>query len=124
MNILFFGWKEQYQNPVYYTVEGAPAVRLDLRADLVGHSIEFSWGYGGSGPGQLALAILAVVCPTTDEAVEAHQAFKWAVIARLDRHTGWCLHSDQVEAWLDSWRLDRQERRRASQGREPSPDLE
>lgn len=42
----------------------------------------FEFGYGGSGPAQLALAILADCCG--DElALVFHQAFKWAVIARL-----------------------------------------
>jgi len=42
----------------------------------------FSWGYEGSGPAQLALAILLLVTnePT---AVRLHQDFKREVIARL-----------------------------------------
>jgi hypothetical protein len=41
----------------------------------------FSWGYGGSGPAQLALAILLRYLPAK-EAVSLHQAFKWAIIAQ------------------------------------------
>lgn len=42
----------------------------------------FNWGYGGSGPTQLALAILLQV--THRETARAHcQAFKWDAIARL-----------------------------------------
>jgi hypothetical protein len=42
----------------------------------------FSWGFGGSGPAQLALAILLEV---TDEetATANYQQFKWDVIAKL-----------------------------------------
>ena len=42
----------------------------------------FNWGYEGSGPAQLALAILLLV---TDKeiAVRCHQEFKRQVIARL-----------------------------------------
>jgi Family of unknown function (DUF6166) len=50
---------------------------------LVNHSpTGFSWGYGGSGPAQLALAVLLEV---TDEAsaLANYQDFKWAVIAQL-----------------------------------------
>jgi len=56
---------------------------LPLRLDLWNHSpTGFEFGYGGSGPAQLALAILADCCG--DElAVQYHQAFKWAVIARI-----------------------------------------
>ena len=42
----------------------------------------FNWGYGGSGPSQLALAILLEF---TDEAtaVRNYQKFKWNVISEL-----------------------------------------
>jgi len=43
----------------------------------------FSWGYGGSGPSQLALALLL---EATDEntAARVYQNFKWDIIANLD----------------------------------------
>jgi hypothetical protein len=65
---------------VVCTMNGRP---LPLRLDLWNHSqTGFEFGYGGSGPAQLALAILADCCG--DEiAVTYHQAFKWAVIARI-----------------------------------------
>ncbi|MBA7561610.1 hypothetical protein ES708_03249 [subsurface metagenome] len=42
----------------------------------------FNWGYGGSGPAQLALAILLKF---TDKktALRSHQEFKWDIIAKL-----------------------------------------
>jgi hypothetical protein len=42
----------------------------------------FNWSYGGSGPAQLALALLLEF---TDRgaAVRHHQDFKWRVIAKL-----------------------------------------
>jgi hypothetical protein len=41
-----------------------------------------SWGYGGSGPAQLALSIcLELYGP--ERAVELHQPFKWQFIAPL-----------------------------------------
>ena len=65
---------------VVCTVNGRP---LPLRLDLWNHSpTGFEFGYGWSGPAQLALAILADCCG--DElAVMYHQAFKRAVIARI-----------------------------------------
>jgi hypothetical protein len=56
---------------------------LPLRLDLWNHSpTGFEFGYGGSGPAQLALAILADCCG--DElAVTYHQAFKRMVIANI-----------------------------------------
>ena len=42
----------------------------------------FNWGYGGSGPAQLALAIL-LRATDHETAVAYYQAFKWDVIAKL-----------------------------------------
>jgi len=42
----------------------------------------FSWGYEGSGPAQLALAVLLELVPQ-DRAVELHHEFKRDVIAAL-----------------------------------------
>jgi len=42
----------------------------------------FCWGYGGSGPAQLALAILLEYFPKTI-ALDSYQDFKFRTIARL-----------------------------------------
>jgi hypothetical protein len=45
---------------VFVSAAGQEMMPLPLRCDLVNHSpTGFSWGYAGSGPAQLALAILA-----------------------------------------------------------------
>ena len=44
----------------------------------------FSWGYNGSGPAQLALAILLVFLPK-EQAVSIYQDFKREVVAVLDK---------------------------------------
>lgn len=58
----------------------------------------FQWGYGGSGPAQLALAILLDV--TGDEAlsVRLHQDFKRDKIAQLE--DSFVLTEDEVRDWL------------------------
>ncbi len=43
----------------------------------------FMWSYGGSGPAQLALAILLELSGDKDWALEWCQDFKWQVIARI-----------------------------------------
>ena len=55
------------------------------RLDLCPHSPSgFNWGYYGSGPAQLALAILADHLPSDENRALAHyQRFKERVIARL-----------------------------------------
>lgn len=70
---------------VVCTVSGGAASSrpLPLRLDMWSHSpTGFEFGYGGNGPAQLALAILADCCGD-EAAVAHHQAFKWAVIARI-----------------------------------------
>ena len=51
--------------------------------DVINHSpTGFSWGYGGSGPAQLALAILLEFADR-ETAVNLYQTFKWEVIANI-----------------------------------------
>lgn len=56
-----------------------PGYSMEIRK----HSPDgFAWGYGGSGPAQLALALLLDF--TTEEfAVKHYQDFKWDVVAKL-----------------------------------------
>lgn len=58
----------------------------------------FEYGYGGSGPAQLALAILLDAYPEKGAqwAVRRHQAFKSKVIAALDRDVPWKLDSNDI----------------------------
>lgn len=77
---------------------------LNPRLDLRNHSpTGFDWGYCGSGPAQLALAILADHFDTSDEALELYQRFKWAVIAALPRK-GWTFNTQQLEAAIEDIR--------------------
>jgi hypothetical protein len=70
---------------------------LNPRLDLDNHSpTGFEWGYPGSGPAQLALAILADALENDIKAVRLHQSFKFRVIANLPRNKNWQLHRDQV----------------------------
>lgn len=63
-------------------VNGKP-LSLKKSLEVYSHSpTGFSWGYGGSGPAQLALAILLRYLPEID-AVSLHQDFKWKFIAPL-----------------------------------------
>lgn len=83
------------------TVDGRP---LRFRRDLRCHSpTEFEWGYGGSGPAQLALAILADHLHNDEEALNLYQRFKWAVVAGLPRHY-WTLSSQEIDKALQTLR--------------------
>ena len=77
---------------------------LNPRLDLRNHTpTGFDWGYCGSGPAQLALAILAEHFDNPDEALELYQRFKWAVIAALPRK-GWAFNTQQLEAAIEEIR--------------------
>lgn len=68
---------------------------LPTRFDLMMHSpLGYEWGYGGSGPAQLALALLADALGDDQRALRLHQAFKFAVVSRLPS---------------DEWRLTRRD---------------
>lgn len=76
------------------TVDG---VALPPRLDLFNHSpTGFEWGYGGSGPAQLALALLAAELGDDGRALRLHQGFKWRMIVRLDRDEPWSLTSAAI----------------------------
>ena len=93
------GRREGYA--VVVTVDGR---RLKPRQDLWNHSPSgFEWGYCGSGPAQLALAILADHCGNDQEALNLYQRFKWAVVTELPfRH--WTLESDEIDQVLQTLR--------------------
>lgn len=77
-------------------------VRHDLnpRLSLANHSPDgFEWGYEGSGPAQLALAILATRLPDA-EALELYQRYKREVISRLERGKPWAMTGQEVDAWV------------------------
>ena len=83
------------------TVEDSTAVSpLAGRHDLRNHSPDgLEWGYAGSGPAQLALALLADHFGADPGGVRLaaalYQDFKFEVVARLPRD-GWTLTGEQI----------------------------
>ncbi len=72
---------------------------LNPRTDLYNHSPDgFAWGYGGSGPAQLALALAADVLGDDARAVRIHQALKWDLVARWDQDRAWDLSASAIRA--------------------------
>lgn len=68
---------------------------------LFEHSLDgFSWGYGGSGPAQLALAIMLKFTDKKN-ASNLHQDFKWEILAKLPKNENFILPIDGVEDWVD-----------------------
>lgn len=80
------------------TVDDVP---LDPRVDLQRTShVEFEWGYDGTGPRQLALAILADHFGDPQKALDLHQVFMETVVAEF-KGDQWMLTGDQVQSALD-----------------------
>ena len=80
---------------------GGPTRWLDPRPSqrLRNHSPDgFEWGYAGSGPAQLALAIVLDVYPE-EIAQRFYQDFKEAFIARADK-AGFTIQEEDVRQFI------------------------
>jgi hypothetical protein len=90
----------------YRTVDGCVVLvdghPLDLRLDVVNHSpTGFEWGYLGSGPSQLALAILLdhFGGAKKEQALWLYGRFLHRVVANFARR-GFAIDSKQIELWI------------------------
>src|SRR5437868_11106235 len=87
--------------------EGGEFTGLDYRHDLRNHSpAGAEWGYGGSGPAQLALALAADVLGDDERAQDVYQRLKFKLIGGLPRD-GWTLTEDRVRVAIDAIERDR-----------------
>lgn len=90
--------------------EGAAVVtvngkRLPLRLKLRNHSpTGFAWGYSGSGPAQLALALLVDFLGDAEEALRLYQSFKARVVTRLPFNEPWTLSAQEVAEHVEALR--------------------
>lgn len=112
----YYGWRKDGEAEVGVRLEdGGPLRALPWRLDLANHSpTGLEWGYGGSGPAQCALAILADCLGDDQRALQLYQDFKFNVIGRLPRDI------DQIAAELEvddvagqQWKLTEQQVRAA-----------
>lgn len=87
---------------VYVSSEGSMQRPLATRLDVRNHSPDgFAWGYNGSGPAQLALAVLLDLYDDEEFACHYYQEFKNRVFARMDGKKGWTLTEDRIRAIID-----------------------
>lgn len=83
-------------------LNGATELLPDKSLKVRNHSPDgFAWGYGGSGPAQLALAIL-LEFTTEDIALQHYQDFKHCVIANLEGTKDFTLSDEFIKGWLVS----------------------
>jgi hypothetical protein len=87
--------------------QGKESHLLDPRHDIRLHSEEFNWGYGGSGPAQLALALAADVLKDDEAAQDVYQRLKSKVVGRL-AEDGWAITEEELQ---EAIRRIQQERR-------------
>lgn len=92
----YTGRRDKKRNCVVHVIEDGDSRLLPPRLDIENKSpTGFEWGYAGSGPAQLAIAILA---DAMGDAIarKFYQKFKFKVIAHLPRTEPWQLTEMQV----------------------------
>ena len=91
------------------TVDGQS---LKPHLDVMNHSpTGFAWGYGGSGPSQLALALcIDALGGDVDRAFNVYQWFKWRIIAHLDEARGWELTQSFILETIAALEAEKAER--------------
>jgi hypothetical protein len=91
------GWRMADGTHVKIILADGELRPLPLRTDLFNHSpTGFEWGYAGSGPAQLALALLADALQSDATAMAMHQNFKFKIITPLPRDPPWEMTDDDV----------------------------
>lgn len=74
--------------------------RKHLPKHIVLHSpTGMNWGYGGSGPADLALSLLAAVVGK-NVALQHYQKFKWDIVSKFDDN--WSIMASDIRAWVDA----------------------
>jgi len=87
--------------------EDGAARPLALRLDLRNHSpTGFEWGYSGSGPAQLALALAADVLGDDERAQDIYQRLKFKLIGSLPKD-GWEMTEDRVRSAIEAIEQER-----------------
>ena len=97
---VFAGRRDSLRRARVFVLEGERCRELSRYLHWCNHSPNgFEWGYQGSGPAQLALAILGHLLKNKELAVRYHQDFKRDVIARLEGDY-WNLAEETVWEWI------------------------
>lgn len=75
---------------------------LPLYTNVRNHSpTGFAWGYEGSGPAQLALAILIHAFGDEELALRLYQDFKREIIGKLPMDSDWTIAELSVRDWYN-----------------------
>ncbi len=100
--VAYVGYRTEKGAQVYVVRNGQP----EPLHHVVRHSpTGFEWGYGGSGPADLALSILADYLGDEVAAAELKGRFKEQVVSRLPR-AAWMLTEDAIASFLRRQSVD------------------
>jgi hypothetical protein len=64
----------------------------------------FNWGYGGSGPSQLALGIIYDVTGDEYLSESVYQQFKWDFVSKWGDE--WSITEDEVVEWVNARKVE------------------
>lgn len=96
---LFYVGVRTKEGPRVYAIrEGRPQ---PLRHIVCHSPTGFEWGYGGSGPADLSLSILADFLGNEELAKDLKGAFKWHIVAKLPR-MAWILAGDILHRFIEA----------------------
>jgi hypothetical protein len=102
-DIAYVGYRQSWQ-AIVEKRPGQERLTPERSLALVNHSPSgFEWGYGGSGPAQLALALLLDYTGDEAFALDHYQAFKTEVVSQLDcagSARSWRLTGPEIDAVL------------------------
>lgn len=88
------------------------ALPLDPSLKIRNHSPDgFNWGYQGSGPAQLSLALLLHCLEDEERAVSLYQTFKQQVVARWPQESNWNITADEIVDACESIEYERAAKR-------------
>jgi len=96
---IYRGYQYQEAGQLVVTKDGKPLSPVPSQK-LWNHSPDgFQWGYGGSGPAQLALALLLDVTEDRDLSISEHQHFKRAFVAGWGDK--WEITTEEIRSWIE-----------------------
>jgi hypothetical protein len=96
----YWGIRHENRVSVQVVTDDGRQEPLNPRFDLRNHSpCGFEWGYCGSGPAQLALALLADATGDDEVAETYYQDFKQQIVAGLNKEV-WTLSVEDVKQAL------------------------
>jgi len=102
-------WEAEDGKEVWVCEDGKQVTPLPLRLDIDNKSpTGFAWGYAGSGPAQLAIAILAHA--TGDKVLAGNprffQRYTEEVVVRLPGKEGFVITKESVLEWVAARRVE------------------